>query len=62
MEEFLDFLGDRVKLNGFKGYPQLICYFNEVHVVNQSGFVVVWILAVIKLAKNPFILVLKIEK
>lgn len=43
MEEFLDFLGDRVKLNGFKGYPQLLCYFNEVkfNVVNCSGFVVV---------------------
>ena len=62
MEEFLDFLGDRVKLNGFKGYPQLLCYFNEINVVNQSGFVVVWTLAVIKLAKNLFILILKTEK
>lgn len=63
MDEFLEFLGDRVKLNGFKGYKILFVYvISNKFICDCSGFEGDWILAATKLEKSQFTQNSRIEK
>ena len=48
---------------GINNYPNILVHIMiSISYINLSGFVVVWILVVIKLVKSRFTLVLRIEK